>query len=75
MTWCAIINRTLCTDICPIPEGACTYRHRVTGQCKAQECQGLSGIELAEVVGVSMTDDQYNEIFNSLKEGLSHEEA
>ncbi len=75
MTWCAVINKQLRTSVCPLPEGPCTYRHRTTNECKYQDCQGLTGVELAKVVGVEMTDAEYNEIFNQLKEGLSNEEA
>ena len=75
MAWCAVINKELCVSKCPIPELSCVYRHRISGECKASEAEGLTYLKLAQVVGVQITDQQCQEIFDKLKTGLINEKA
>jgi len=76
MAWCAVINETLSVDVCPIPDSSCFFKHRVSGICKAKECAGKTGNDLAEIVGLDpITEEQYTETFNSLKTGLYNEET
>lgn len=75
MTWCAVIEQELCVNVCPIPDSSCAYRHRISNVCKAAECQGLTGTDLARMVGVTITEEEYNETFEKLKAGLCNEKT
>mgnify|MGYP007082186890 CR=1 FL=1 len=53
MSYCIIIEKELVTNICPVPEANCMWRHRVTKECKySSELQGAPPHVVAPIVGV-----------------------
>lgn len=65
---CVVIGKELVIDFCPLANGVCFYKHRLTNKCMYTDKE-MSADELAVLVGLSpLSEEEYNSIFNKLKE-------
>lgn len=61
MSKCIVINAVLDTTVCPLEQGACTWQHSKTRECKYHssfEGELPSPEEIANLVGVPVPDKQ-----------------
>lgn len=68
---CAVINAPLITPTCPLPDGACVWKHRKTGVCKyssAYDSDPPSAQDIAILVGERVpSEESVTRITNSIK--------
>lgn len=65
-----MISKPLVVSNCPLPFGACTWKHRTTGQCKYTEKE-LTANELAALVGESpLPEEKAVEIKEELRAAI-----
>jgi hypothetical protein len=52
MSHCVAIEREIAVSHCPLPDGACFWKHRLTGACRYDpKAEHLSATDLAAYVG------------------------
>ncbi len=74
-TFCVAINRQLVVSNCPLPKGACIWKHNVTGQCKASARHAeMTAAELCKVVGQPVpTEAEITALHEELKTSIRRE--
>lgn len=73
---CIVIGKELITHYCPLPDGECVYKHRVSRICKYSKYKATMKVpELAALVGVTdvPTDEQQATIIDKLKNSITEE--
>lgn len=51
-THCVVIDQRILTSTCPLPDGACVWKHVATAQCKYDpSISDISPSDLANLVG------------------------
>ncbi len=75
-TFCVVVQKQLVVATCPLPQGACVWKHRQHGQCMADPARAdLKVSELANLVGAPVPDDVEASniraaLFDAIKENL-----
>lgn len=76
-TFCVVIDKQLAVSQCPLPNGACIWKHRKTGRCTYSEVFASSDFtanEFATRVGLPTPDSEALAIIkNSLADRIRHE--
>lgn len=73
---CIVIEKELITHSCPLPDGECTFKHRITGMCKySKYTTSMTVAELAALVGVRNIPnaEQQAVIIDKLKNSITEE--
>lgn len=74
-TFCGVLNQQLAVSTCPLPKGACMWKHRLHGACAFTQ-DPISSYEFARRVGLPVLSvDVVNIAHRSLKERLKQELA
>jgi len=74
-TYCIVAQSELIVSNCPLPKGACFWKHRLSGQCKYSEAATRLGVpELALHVGLpAPTETQVQALKESLLAAIKTE--
>ncbi|MNL38655.1 hypothetical protein D3C87_1608840 [compost metagenome] len=58
MSHCVVIEREIAVSVCPLPDGVCFWKHRLTGACQYDpQAEHLSASDLAAYVGAHPPTD------------------
>ncbi len=72
MSHCVVIEREIAVSHCPLPDGVCFWKHRLTGACRYDpQAENLSASDLAAYVGAPVpTDAQVEETKQRIRKAV-----
>lgn len=76
MTFCVVVDAELKTDVCPLPDNSCFYKHKVTGKCMYTQLKNEKNVNtmLAAVgEGVELTPQEIKFTINKIKQSIKEQ--